>query len=105
MVDGGLRSRGHCGDADFGSRTGHSRQKNVKVDFKYDDGGIAKGGLVTLNLNDKKVGYGRVDKTEPLAASLLMKPSTQALTPPHPSAQTTNHPSHSPALSIRWRSI
>jgi hypothetical protein len=40
--------------------------KNViKVDFKYDGGGIAKGGLVTLYLNDKKVGEGRVEKTEP----------------------------------------
>jgi arylsulfatase len=40
--------------------------KNViKVDFKYDGGGIGKGGLVTLYLNDKKVGEGRVDKTEP----------------------------------------
>jgi arylsulfatase A-like enzyme len=37
----------------------------VKVDFKYDGGGIAKGGLVTLYLNDKKVGEGRVEKTEP----------------------------------------
>ena len=37
----------------------------VKVEFKYDGGGIAKGGLVTLYLNDKKVGEGRVDKTEP----------------------------------------
>jgi hypothetical protein len=39
--------------------------KNViKVDFKYDGGGIGKGGLVTLYLNDKKVGQGRVEKTE-----------------------------------------
>jgi arylsulfatase A-like enzyme len=37
----------------------------VKVDFKYDGGGIAKGGLAILYLNDKKVGEGRVDKTEP----------------------------------------
>jgi arylsulfatase len=38
--------------------------KNViKVDFKYDGGGPAKGGLVTLYLNDKKVGEGRVEKT------------------------------------------
>ena len=36
----------------------------VKVDFKYDGGGIGKGGLVTLYLNDKKVGEGRVEKTE-----------------------------------------
>jgi len=39
--------------------------KNViKVDFKYDGGGLGKGGLVTIYLNDKKVGEGRVDKTE-----------------------------------------
>ena len=33
----------------------------VKVDFKYD----GEGGLVTLYLNGKKIGEGRVDKTEP----------------------------------------
>ena len=37
----------------------------VKVEFKYDGGGIAKGGFATLYLNGKKVGKGRVDKTEP----------------------------------------
>jgi hypothetical protein len=36
----------------------------VRVDFKYDGGGLGKGGLVTIYLNDKKVGEGRVDKTE-----------------------------------------
>jgi len=35
----------------------------IKVDFKYDGGGVGKGGLATLYLNDKKVGEGRVDKT------------------------------------------
>jgi hypothetical protein len=37
----------------------------VKMDFKYDGGGLSKGGLVTLYLNDKKVGEGRVEKTVP----------------------------------------
>lgn len=37
----------------------------VKMDFKYDGGGVAKGGTVTLYINDKKVGEGRVDKTVP----------------------------------------
>jgi arylsulfatase A-like enzyme len=47
------------------SSTSVAPGKNViKVDFKYDGGGIGKGGLVTLYLNDKKVGEGRVDKTE-----------------------------------------
>jgi arylsulfatase A-like enzyme len=35
----------------------------IRVDFKYDGGGIAKGGWVTLFVNDKKVGEGRVEKT------------------------------------------
>jgi hypothetical protein len=35
----------------------------IRVDFKYDGGGLAKGGTVTLFVNDKKVGEGRVDKT------------------------------------------
>ena len=32
------------------------------MDFKY-DGGLGKGGPVTLFINDKKVGEGRIDKT------------------------------------------
>jgi arylsulfatase A-like enzyme len=35
----------------------------VRMDFKYDGGGVGKGGVVTLFINDKKVGEGRVDKT------------------------------------------
>jgi arylsulfatase len=35
----------------------------IRVDFKYDGGGVGKGGLVTLFINDKKVGEGRVEKT------------------------------------------
>ena len=36
----------------------------VRVDFKY-DGGIGKGGTVSLFINDKKVGETRVDKSVP----------------------------------------
>jgi arylsulfatase A-like enzyme len=35
----------------------------VRVEFKYDGGGLAKGGTVRLFINDKKVGEGRVEKT------------------------------------------
>jgi arylsulfatase A-like enzyme len=35
----------------------------IRVEFKYDGGGFAKGGTVTMFINDKKVGEGRVDKT------------------------------------------
>ncbi len=37
--------------------------------FKYDGGGIAKGGTVALFVNGKKVGEGRIDKTEPVRFS------------------------------------
>jgi arylsulfatase len=37
----------------------------VRVEFKYDGGGVGKGGTVSLFVNDKKVGEGRVEKTVP----------------------------------------
>jgi hypothetical protein len=39
------------------------------MDFKYDDGGLAKGGSAVLYLDEKKVGEGRVDATVPMAFS------------------------------------
>ena len=41
----------------------------VRMEFKYDGGGIAKGGLVTLYMDGKKVGEGRVEQTEPAVFS------------------------------------
>ncbi len=35
----------------------------IRVEFKYDGGGLAKGGTVTLFVNDQTVAQGRVDKT------------------------------------------
>ena len=35
----------------------------IRVEFKYDGGGVGKGGTVALLVNDKKVGEGRVEKT------------------------------------------
>ncbi|HSR39897.1 MAG TPA: sulfatase/phosphatase domain-containing protein, partial [Phnomibacter sp.] len=37
----------------------------VKLDFAYDGGGPGKGGMATLYINDKKVGEGRVNRTQP----------------------------------------
>ena len=37
----------------------------VKVDFTYDGNGNGKGGTATIYVNDKKVGEGRVEKTQP----------------------------------------
>jgi arylsulfatase len=41
----------------------------VRMEFKYDGGGLAKGGGVTLYLDGKQVGKGRVKRTVPMAFS------------------------------------
>ena len=38
-------------------------KSTIRVEFKYDGDGLAKGGNVTMFLNDKKVAEGRVEKT------------------------------------------
>ncbi len=41
----------------------------VRMEFKYDGGGIAKGGAVTLYVDGKSVGQGRIERTVPMAFS------------------------------------
>jgi arylsulfatase A-like enzyme len=41
----------------------------VRMEFNYDGGGLAKGGKVTLYLDGEQVGEGRVDRTEPILFS------------------------------------
>jgi arylsulfatase A-like enzyme len=41
----------------------------VRMEFKYDGGGVGKGGKVTLFYDGKSVGEGRVDRTEPFIFS------------------------------------
>jgi arylsulfatase len=41
----------------------------VRMAFKYDGGGLAKGGAVALYVNGAKVGEGRVEVTQPMAFS------------------------------------
>jgi arylsulfatase len=41
----------------------------VRMEFKYDGGGLAKGGNVTLYVDGKKDGEGRVEQTQPMAFS------------------------------------
>jgi arylsulfatase len=41
----------------------------LRMEFKYDGGGLAKGGTVTLFVDGTPVGKGRVEKTEPLVFS------------------------------------
>jgi hypothetical protein len=37
----------------------------VKFDFAYDGGGPGKGGIGTLYIDGKKVGEGRIERTQP----------------------------------------
>jgi arylsulfatase A-like enzyme len=41
----------------------------VRMEFKYDGGGLAKGGDITLYVDGKNVGKGRVEQTEPMVFS------------------------------------
>jgi arylsulfatase len=44
-------------------------RQQVRMEFTYDGGGLAKGGDVTLYVNGKPVGKGRVEQTVPMAFS------------------------------------
>ena len=41
----------------------------VRMEFKYDGGGLAKGGDVTLYIDAKEAGKGRIERTEPMVFS------------------------------------
>jgi arylsulfatase len=45
-------------------------KSTIRFDFAYDGGGLAKGGLGTIFVNDKKVAEGRIERTQPMAFSL-----------------------------------
>ena len=42
----------------------------IRFEFAYDGGGLAKGGLGTIYVNDKKAAEGRIERTQPMAFSL-----------------------------------
>jgi len=44
-------------------------KSQVRMEFKYDGGGLAKGGDVTLYYDGKPVGSGRVERTQPMGYS------------------------------------
>lgn len=41
----------------------------IRFEFAYDGGGLGKGGAGTLFINDRKVGEGRIDRTQPMIFS------------------------------------
>jgi hypothetical protein len=46
-----------------------SGQRQVRTEFKYDGGGLAKGGNASLYLDGEKVGDGRAEMTVPMMFS------------------------------------
>ena len=41
----------------------------IRFEFAYDGGGVGKGGTGTLFVNDRKVGEGRIEHTQPMIFS------------------------------------
>ena len=44
-------------------------KSTIRFEFAYDGGGLGKGGMGTLFINDKKVGEGRIERTQPMIFS------------------------------------
>ena len=44
-------------------------KSTIRFEFAYDGGGLGKGGIGTLFINDKKVGEGRIERTQPMIFS------------------------------------
>jgi hypothetical protein len=44
-------------------------KSTVRFEFAYDGGGLGKGGTGTLFINDKKVGEGKIPKTQAMVFS------------------------------------
>ena len=70
----------------YGDRTIPAGTDQVRLEFPYDGGGLAKGGTATLYIDDDPVGTGRVEATIPLIFSTA---PTSAQTRRHTSATTT----------------
>jgi arylsulfatase len=41
----------------------------IRLEFAYDGGGLGKGGVATVFVNDKKVAEGRIERTQPMIFS------------------------------------
>jgi len=44
-------------------------KSTIRFEFAYDGGGLGKGGMGTLYVNDRKVGEGRIERTQPIVFS------------------------------------
>jgi len=53
----------------YGDKPIPAGEHQVRMEFAYDGGGLAKGGAVTLFIDGEKVGQGRVEATQPMLFS------------------------------------
>jgi hypothetical protein len=53
----------------YGEQTVPAGEHQIRMEFAYDGGGLAKGGDLTLYLNGDKIGEGRVEHTVPMLFS------------------------------------
>ncbi len=74
----------------------------VRVEFRYDGGGIAKGGGVTLYIDGKKVGEGRIERTEP---ALFSADETFDIGTEFGSAVTEDYPARKFNGQVNWVEI
>jgi arylsulfatase len=44
-------------------------KSTIRLEFAYDGGGLGKGGLATIYVNDKKAAEGRIERTQPMIFS------------------------------------
>jgi arylsulfatase len=44
-------------------------KSTIRLEFAYDGGGLGKGGLATIYVNDRKVAEGRIERTQPMIFS------------------------------------
>jgi len=79
-----------------------SGKHQLRVEFAYDGGGVAKGGNVTLYVDGRKTGAGRVERTEP---ALFSADETCDIGTKHGSAVTTDYSTRTFTGKVNWVEI
>ena len=77
-------------------------QHQVRMEFEYDGGGVAKGGNVTLYVDGKPCGKGRVEQTEP---QLFSADETCDIGDEYGSAVTADYGSRKFNGAVNWVEI
>jgi arylsulfatase A-like enzyme len=71
----------------------------VRMEFSYDGGGVAKGGTVALYIDGKKAGEGRIERTEP---ALFSADETFDIGNDFGSAVTEDYPARKFTGQVNW---